>query len=49
MSPATFWRMALLEWNDAVEGLAEKNGAGALEAFSRDELDELMEAYPDGQ
>lgn len=47
MSPDQFWSMSLLEWNDAVAGLAEKNGAD-LGGFDSDDLAELMEQYPDG-
>lgn len=47
MSPDEFWSMSLLEWNDALEGLAEKNGADLSDGMGSDELEELMEAYPD--
>lgn len=39
--------MSLLEWNDALEGLAEKNGADLSNGMSTDDLGELMELYPD--
>lgn len=40
--------MSLLEWNDAVAGLAEKNGADLDNGFDSDDLADLMEQYPDG-
>lgn len=40
--------MSLLEWNDALLGLAEKNGADMSDGFTSDDLAELMEQYPDG-
>lgn len=48
MSAAEFWDMTLLEWNDAVDGLAEKNGASLGDGFDSDDLAEMMEQYPDG-
>ena len=47
MRPDDFWSMSLLEWNDALAGLAEKNGFDS-EGFDSDDLAELMEQYPDG-
>lgn len=47
--PDDFWRMSLLEWNDALDGLAQKNGADMNEPFTGEDLDELMEKYPDGR
>jgi hypothetical protein len=48
LSPADFWSMSLLEWNDALMGLAEKNGADFSDGMDGDDLAELMELYPDG-
>ncbi len=47
MSGDAFWSMSLLEWNDALAGFAESKGSSADEPFTRDELDDLMELYPD--
>lgn len=47
MAPDTFWRYSLSEWLAAVDGYLESIGVEQAEPFSRDELAELMEEYPD--
>lgn len=48
LAPEVFWRFTLLEWHDAIEGYLQSKGVGSLDALTGDELDELMEEYPDG-
>lgn len=47
MRPDDFWNMSLIEWGDAIAGLAEKNGSRPSEGMTSAELEELMEQYPD--
>lgn len=47
MAPSTFWRYSMAEWLAAVDGYMESMGAEKSDPFSRDELERLMEDYPD--
>jgi|TARA_R110000868_G_scaffold61095_2_gene185824 uncharacterized phage protein (TIGR02216 family) len=47
MSPANFWGMSLPEFFLATEGFVEFNGNSKAEPLGRDELNNLMERYPD--
>lgn len=48
MRPADFWDMSFTEFYAAVEGFAEFHSAGGTPPpLTRDELDDLMERYPD--
>ena len=47
MSPADFWNLSPKELYAAVEGFTEFHTAKSDQPMSRDELDELMELYPD--
>tara|TARA_R110000868_G_scaffold159664_1_gene388655 strand:- start:286 stop:456 length:171 start_codon:yes stop_codon:yes gene_type:complete len=47
MSSNEFWSMSLTEFFLAAEGFVEFNSNGKAEPLSRDELNELMERYPD--
>lgn len=46
--PREFWNATLAEFNAAVEGWNIKNGGGAPDAMTGDELAEMMKEYPDG-
>lgn len=48
LAPDVFWRYTLRDWHDAIEGYLQSKGGGTVEAMNRDELEELMEQYPDG-
>lgn len=47
MSPADFWQMSPVEMYAAVAGFTEFHTAPKDDPMSRDELDSLMELYPD--
>lgn len=45
--PATFWDMSLEEFLIACEGFTEFHSNGEPPPLTRNELDSLMERYPD--
>tara|TARA_R100001460_G_scaffold26423_1_gene53423 strand:- start:2490 stop:2660 length:171 start_codon:yes stop_codon:yes gene_type:complete len=47
MSPRDFWNLAPRELYAAVEGFTEFHTSQTEKPMSRDELDDLMELYPD--
>ena len=47
MSPKDFWDSSVPEISYAVKGFTEFNGANKDKPMSKDELDNLMELYPD--
>lgn len=48
MSPNNFWQCSPQELYLAINGFKEFHGADRNQPMTRDELDELMELYPDG-
>ena len=48
IAPDAFWAMSLTEWRAAVDGFAMKKGARRNAPLSRDELQTMMQNYPDG-
>jgi len=47
LSPSDFWEMSPTEIYMAVDAFVEFNGGNQEEPMTRDELDNLMELYPD--
>lgn len=47
MTAQDFWEMSLQEFYAAMSGFAEFHSGGKPPPLSRNELDELMELYPD--
>ena len=47
MSPKDFWNLSPIELYAAVEGFLEFNTTNSSQPMTRDELDDLMELYPD--
>lgn len=47
MSPDVFWNMSITEFYAAIEGFAEFHSGGKPPPLSRNELEDLMERYPD--
>lgn len=47
MSPNDFWNMSMQEFILATEGFVEFNSDGKPPPMTRNELDSLMERYPD--
>lgn len=41
LTPDVFWRMSLLEWNDAVAGFVQSKGVDTQEPFLKADLEEL--------
>lgn len=47
MRPDDFWNMSLIEFYAAMDGFAEFHSGGKPPPLRRDELEDLMELYPD--
>ena len=47
MSHSEFWSMSLQEFLLAVDGFVEFNSGGTPPPLTKNELDDLMERYPD--
>lgn len=47
MAPSEFWNCSVFELNAAIEGFMEFNGSNQPKPMDRDELESLMERYPD--
>lgn len=47
MQPSEFWNLSVIEVHLAIEGFKEFNGAEKQKPMTSDELDNLMELYPD--
>jgi len=47
MSASEFWDMSLQEFYAALNGFAEFHSGGKPPPLGKDELEELMELYPD--
>ena len=47
MQPSEFWNSSLFEIHTAIKGFREFHAAEPDAPLSRDELDNLMELYPD--
>ena len=47
INPAVFWDMSITEITLAIKGFSEFNGGKKEQPMNKDELDELMEMYPD--
>ena len=47
LSPSEFWAMTLEELYLAIDGFAEFHSGGKARPLDRDELEDLMERYPD--
>ncbi len=47
IAPSEFWRYSIKEWIAAVDGYMEAQGVETVEPFSRSDLQDLMEQFPD--
>ena len=47
MQPSEFWNSSVVEIHAAIDGFLEFNSNGQPAPMTRDELDDLMERYPD--
>lgn len=47
MTPQEFWSLSFTEFMLAIEGFAEFNSDGTPPPMKRNELESLMERYPD--
>ena len=47
MAPSEFWNCSLREINAAIDGFLEFNTPNTPQPMGRDELQSLMERYPD--
>ncbi|MGI9359513.1 MAG: phage tail assembly chaperone [Paracoccaceae bacterium] len=47
MQPRDFWEMSLQEFLLSVDGFIEFNSSGEPSTMKRDELEDLMERFPD--
>ena len=47
MQPRDFWEMSLQEFLLSVEGFAEFNSSGEPPPVQKNELNDLMERFPD--
>ena len=47
MSPSDFWEMSFEEFKFALEGFAEFHSGGAPPPLDKNELEDLMERFPD--
>ena len=47
MTPDEFWNCTMREFISACEGFSKFNGAKQNAPMTRDELEDLMERYPD--
>jgi len=47
MRPVDFWNLSPREMYQAVKGFKQFHGGGKEEPITKDELDNLMELYPD--
>jgi len=47
MAPDAFWGMSMQEFILAIEGFSEFHSDGTPPPMQRDELESLMERYPD--
>ena len=47
MRPNDFWDMSMIEFRRALDGFAEFHSGGKPPPLNKDELDDLMERYPD--
>jgi len=47
ISPKDFWDMSLTELHTAIDGFMEYSGNKGKTPMTTDELNELMELYPD--
>lgn len=47
MSANDFWEMSLFEFYAALNGFAEFHAGGKPPPLAKDELEDLMERYPD--
>ena len=46
-SSREFWEQGLGEWSAALSGFMEFNGTASNQPFTRADLEDLMEKYPD--
>jgi len=49
LPPQTFWNMSLKEWRAAATGWQARHAPKRATPLSRNDLANLMEAYPDGR
>ena len=47
INPAVFWDMSITEITLAIKGFSEFNGGNKDKPMGKNELNELMELYPD--
>lgn len=47
IDPDVFWNMSFAEFYTACDGFVEFNSGGSPPPLSKDELQDLMERYPD--
>ncbi len=47
MTPYEFWNMTMFEFVSACEGFSKFNGGQSNTPMTKNELDDLMERYPD--
>ena len=47
MAPSEFWNCSVHEINAAIDGFLEFNTSNSPQPMDRDELQSLMERYPD--
>ncbi len=47
MRPNDFWNMSMIEFYSALNGFADFHSGGKPSPLNKDELQDLMERYPD--
>ena len=47
MQPSEFWNSSIIEIHSAIDGFMEFNGAEKEAPMNKEELNKLMELYPD--
>ena len=47
MTPEEFWNMTMIEFCSACDGFASFHGADQNSPMTRDEMQDLMERFPD--
>lgn len=47
LSPEDFWNMSIIEFYSALEGFKEFNTDQSKKPLTKDELQDMMERYPD--
>ena len=47
MTPDQFWNMTMIEFTSACEGFAKFHSSSSDTPMTKDEMQDLMERYPD--